>query len=44
MLLGEAKMTKKQRKKRLDKLAAQLLLVAYLESAQQDQRPGSLED
>ncbi len=31
-LLGEAQMTKKKRKQRLDMLAAQLLLAAYLES------------
>jgi putative Holliday junction resolvase len=30
--LGAAKMTKKQRKERLDKIAAQILLSAYLES------------
>jgi len=34
-LLGEAQMTKKQRKRRLDMLAAQLLLSAFLESGQQ---------
>jgi putative Holliday junction resolvase len=44
LLLGEARMTKKKRQQRLDKLAAQLLLVAYLESTQQDREPGSLDD
>ncbi len=32
-LLGAAELTKKQRKARLDKLAAQILLTAYLEAA-----------
>jgi len=43
-LLGEAKMTKKKRKQRLDKLAAQLLLAGYLESSQRDVPPSSLDD
>jgi putative Holliday junction resolvase len=43
-LLGEAKMTKKQRRQRLDKLAAQLLLAAYLESSQGDAPPAGLDD
>lgn len=43
-LLGEAQLTKKQRKKRLDKLAAQLLLTAYLESDQQDTPPTALDE
>jgi putative Holliday junction resolvase len=43
-LLGAAQLTKKKRKKRLDKLAAQLLLAAYLESGQQDDQPLPLDD
>lgn len=44
-LLGGAELTKKQRKARLDKLAAQIILSAYLESGQQaDQAPRSLDD
>jgi putative Holliday junction resolvase len=43
-LLGEAKLTSKQRKQRLDKLAAQLLLTAYLESRQDEQPPAPLDD
>jgi len=42
--LGAAKLTKKQRKARLDKLAAQILLTAYLESRDRGRsRPGALE-
>ncbi|HEV7222063.1 MAG TPA: Holliday junction resolvase RuvX [Pirellulales bacterium] len=37
--LGAAKLTKKQRKERRDKLAAQIMLTAYLESATRGQRP-----
>ncbi len=43
-LLGEAKMTKKRRKQRLDMLAAQLLLAAYLESGQQGDPIVGLDD
>ncbi len=42
--LGAAKMTKKRRKARLDKLAAQILLTAYLESSGASQQPQSLDD
>lgn len=42
--LGAAKLTKKQRKQRLDMLAAQIMLTAYLESATRGRRPpGALE-
>jgi putative Holliday junction resolvase len=41
-LLLDAGLTKKKRKDRLDKLAAQLLLTAYLESTRSDGEPGSL--
>lgn len=41
-LLG-AQMTRKRRKKRLDMIAAQIMLAAYLESSQPDE-PGALED
>jgi putative pre-16S rRNA nuclease len=41
-LLLEADFTRKQRKKRIDKLAAQVLLAAYLESARHDDEPGPL--
>jgi putative Holliday junction resolvase len=42
--LGAAKLTKKQRKERRDKLAAQIMLTAYLESATRGQRaPGRLD-
>jgi len=40
--LLEAGLTKKQRKERLDKLAAQILLAAYLESSRSDQEPGAI--
>ena len=43
LLLG-VKLTKKQRKARLDKLAAQILLTAYLESRSRGERPRSLDD
>ena len=43
-LLLEAGLTKKRRKARLDQLAAQIMLTAYLESgARGQQAPGSLE-
>jgi putative Holliday junction resolvase len=42
-LLMEAGFTKKRRKERLDKLAAQILLTAYLESSRNQQPPGSLD-
>jgi putative Holliday junction resolvase len=44
-LLQEAGLTKKRRKERLDKLAAQILLTAYLESPTRGSvEPGSLSD
>ncbi len=43
-LLEEAQLTKKKRKQRLDMLAAQLLLSAFLESDQGGRQPGSLDD
>jgi putative Holliday junction resolvase len=43
-LLIEAELTKKRRKERLDKLAAQILLAAYLESSRVDADPGGLAD
>ena len=43
--LGAAKLTKKQRRERRDKLAAQIMLTAYLESATRGERePGPLDD
>jgi putative Holliday junction resolvase len=43
-ILGEANLTKKKRKARLDQLAAQIMLTAYLESgARSQQSPGSIE-
>jgi len=42
-LLADAKLTKARRKARLDMLAAQILLTAYLESPQQGERPQSLD-
>ena len=43
-LLGAAELTKKQRKARLDKLAAQIMLTAYLESGGHgDDAPGGIE-
>lgn len=41
--LLDAQMTRKKRKKRLDMLAAQIMLAAYLESSRPSE-PGSLED
>lgn len=43
-LLGTAHMSKKKRKRRLDMLAAQVLLSAYLESSRHDIPPGRLDD
>jgi len=44
-LLMAAELTSKKRKERLDMLAAQILLTAYLESeAKADQEPGPLDD
>jgi len=43
LLLG-MQLTKKRRKEKLDKLAAQILLTAYLESHQRGQPPASLDD
>jgi putative Holliday junction resolvase len=44
-LLMDAELTKKRRKERLDKLAAQILLTAYLESTSRGAaRPQSLDD
>lgn len=43
-ILGDAKLTKKQRKARLDQLAAQIMLTAYLESGARGQEsPGGIE-
>ncbi len=42
--LGAAELTKKKRKARLDKLAAQILLTAWLESDRQAAEPTSLDD
>src|SRR5206468_3720973 len=41
-LLMQAELTKKRRKERLDKLAAQILLAAYLESPRVDREPGAI--
>lgn len=44
-LLGEAGLTSKRRKQRVDMLAAQIMLTAYLESQTKGQEPpGSLDD
>jgi putative holliday junction resolvase len=44
-LLADAKMTKKRRKARLDKLAAHILLTAYLEAGQPEmQEPKGLDE
>ncbi len=43
-LLGEAHLTKKKRKQRLDKVAAQLLLAAFLESDRRGTPPAALDD
>src|SRR5262245_14059247 len=42
-LLLQAELTTKRRKERLDKLAAQILLAAYLESPRMDHEPGPIE-
>lgn len=41
-LLMNAELTKKRRKERLDKLAAQILLAGYLESSRMEGEPGAL--
>ena len=43
-LLIDAELTKKRRKERLDKLAAQILLSAYLESQRTNATPQALDD
>jgi len=43
-LLLQAELTKKRRKERMDKLAAQILLAAYLESSRDDRGPGAIHD
>jgi putative holliday junction resolvase len=43
-LLLDAEMTKKRRKKRMDMLAAQIMLSAYLESHSRGQLPQALDD
>jgi putative Holliday junction resolvase len=43
-LLLDAQITKKRRKERLDKVAAQILLTAYLESSRREAEPGALDD
>lgn len=43
-LLGNAHLSKQKRKERLDKLAAQILLTAYLESSGGELSPGALDD
>lgn len=43
-LLEEAQLTKKKRKQRLDKVAAQLLLAAFLESDRRGEPPAALDD
>jgi putative Holliday junction resolvase len=42
-VLGAASLTSKQRKKRIDKVAAQFILSAYLESSRSTGDPGSLD-
>ncbi len=43
-ILGDAQLTKKKRRARLDQLAAQIMLSAYLEAgAQSQQSPGDIE-
>ena len=43
-ILGEAQLTKKRRQQRIDQLAAQIMLAAYLESGAEGQpSPGSIE-
>ena len=43
-LLMDAELTKKRRKERLDKLAAQILLTAYLESSRTNEASKPIED
>ncbi len=43
-ILGDAQLTRKQRKKRLDMLAAQIILSAFLESEHRDTPPEGLDD
>ncbi|MDG1806534.1 MAG: Holliday junction resolvase RuvX [Pirellulaceae bacterium] len=43
-LLQQAGLTRKKRKQRLDKIAAQILLSTYLESSRQSETTGSIED
>jgi len=44
-ILLSAKLTRKKRKERLDKLAAQIMLAAYLESSKKGQQePGPIDD
>src|SRR5262245_13488794 len=43
-LLVGAELTKKRRKERLDKLAAQILLAAYLESSRGEHPPEAIDD
>jgi putative Holliday junction resolvase len=43
-LLIEANVSRKRRKERLDKMAAQILLAAYLESSRTSGEPGALDD
>ena len=43
-LMGVANLTKKQRKARLDKIAAQMILSGFLESARNDESPRPIED
>jgi len=43
-LLLDAELTKKRRKQRLDKLAAQILLAAYLESSRESAKQKALDD
>ena len=42
--LLDAQLTKKRRKRRLDMLAAQIMLSTYLESPNRDRKPASLDD
>ncbi len=43
-LLQDSGMTKKQRKKRMDKLAAQILLASFLESKNRDESSQAIDD
>jgi putative Holliday junction resolvase len=42
--LLDAQMTKKRRRQRMDMVAAQIMLAAYLESHRRDDEPGPLDD